>query len=342
MRFTIVGAGAIGGTVGAYMSRGGEDVELVDQAADHVDAMRGRGLSIRGFEESFVTPVRALHPVEVRGPLQVVLLAVKAQHTRQAVEWMVPLLGTDSAIVSLQNGLCEEIIADVAGWERTVGAFVNFNADYLEPGLIHFGGRGAFCIGEPEGRVSDRVDEIAHALRHFMPVTRTDNIGGYLWAKLGWAAVLYATALVDEPMADVIDRNRPLMVELACETDEVAGREGVRLESFDGVEPDLFYPRERQDWQAIDAALSRAGALMRGSEKQKTGVWRDLAVRRRKTEVDFHLGAAVQVGNRHGAAMPLTSKVVTMIHEIEDGRRSMAGSNIDELDSIRQARAAPA
>jgi 2-dehydropantoate 2-reductase len=342
MRFTIVGAGAIGGTVGAYMSRGGEDVELVDQAADHVDAMRGRGLSIRGFEESFVTPVRALHPSEVRGPLQVVLLAVKAQHTRQAVEWMLPLLGTDSAIVSLQNGLCEEIIADVAGWDRTVGAFVNFNADYLEPGLIHLGGPGAFCIGEPEGRVSDRVDEIARALRHFMPVNRTDNIAGYLWAKLGWAAVLYATALVDEPMADVIDRNRPLMVELACETYEVAGREGVRLESFDGVEPDLFYPRERQDWQAIDAALSRAGALMRRSEKQKTGVWRDLAVRRRKTEVDFHLGAAVQVGTRHRAAMPLTSKVVSMIHEIEDGRRSMAGSNIDELDSIRQARAAPA
>ena len=81
---------------------------------------------------------------------------------------------------------------------------------------------------------------------------------------------------------------------------------------------------------------------MRRSEKQKTGVWRDLAVRRRKTEVDFHLGAAAEVGRRQGAAMPLTRTVISMIHEIEDGRRPMGWANIEELDSIWQARAARA
>src|SRR5438309_10282395 len=276
---------------------------------------------------------------QLRGPLEVVLLAVKAQHTREAVESILPLLGSTSAIVSLQNGLCEDIIAELAGVERTVGAFINFNADYLAPGVVHYGGPGSFCVGEPDGRVSPRVDEIAHGLRHFMPVRRTDNIRGFLWAKLGWAAVLYATALVDEPMADVIDANRPMMVELACETYAVAAREGIRLEPFDGVEPNLFHPREEQDWPAIDRSLDGAGAIMRRSEKQKTGVWRDLAVRKRKTEVDFHLGAAAEVGRRQGAAMSLTRTVISMIHEIEDGRRPMGWTNIEELDSIWQARA---
>jgi 2-dehydropantoate 2-reductase len=74
--------------------------------------------------------------------------------------------------------------------------------------------------------------------------------------------------------------------------------------------------------------------MMRSSEKQKTGVWRDLAVRKRKTEVDFHLGVTAAVGQRHGLRMPLTHRLVSMIHEVEDGRRTMDWTNIDELEGL--------
>ena len=164
----------------------------------------------------------------------------------------------------------------------------------------------------------------------------TTNIFGYLWAKLGYANMLYATALVDSPMAHVIDAHRPLMVELACEVYEAAVAEGIRLEPFDSVEPDLYYPRENQDWEAINQSLDSRVSAMRKSQKPKSGVWRDLAVRKRKTEVDYHLGVAAAAGGRHGLRMPLTHGVIDMIHEIEEAKRAMAWENIAELEALHE------
>jgi 2-dehydropantoate 2-reductase len=334
MRFTVMGAGAIGGTLGAYMVRGGEDVVLVDRAADHVAAIRSRGLTIRAFDETFSVPVRALSVEEVRGPLDVVLLAVKAQDTSEATRALAPHLGKNATVVSLQNGLCEPVIADIVGAKKTVGAFINFNADYLEPGVIHYGGAGAFYVGEIDGTSSARVAEMVRRFGHWGDVRATENIFGYLWSKLGYANMLYATALVDVPMADVVERHHQLMVELACEVYEAAEKEGIRLEPFDNVEPDLYYPRSSQDWGRIDSSLEALVATMRKSEKQKTGVWRDLAVRKRKTEVDQHLGASAAAGGRHGLPMPLTHSVIGMIHDIEESRRQMSWQNIEELEAV--------
>lgn len=334
MRFTVIGAGAIGGTIGAYMIRAGEDVEFADRATDHVAAMRSNGLTIKAFDGAFTVPVAAMTLDELKGPIDVALLAVKAQDTKAAVGSILPFLAPSSTVVSLQNGLCEPVIAGLIGAERTIGAFINFNADYLEPGVIHYGGPGAFFVGEIDGTMSDRVDEMVRRFSHWGTVRATDNIFGYLWAKLGYANMLYATALVDEPMADVVDRHRRLMVELACEVYDAAEAEGIHLEPFDNVEPYLYFPRNSQDWDAINRSLDSLVALMRKSEKQKTGVWRDLAVRKRKTEVDYHLGAAADAGGRRGLPMPLTHRLVGMIHEVEERKRAMSWGNVDELEAL--------
>ena len=334
MKFTVVGAGAIGGTLGAYMVRGGETVQFADRAEDHVEAMTSKGLTIKAFNGTFTVPVSATTLADLKGPLDVVLLAVKAQDTEAAVRSLKPMLGANSAVVSLQNGLCEPVIAGIVGADCTIGAFINFNADYLEPGIIHYGGPGAFFVGEIDGSTSARVEEMVRRFGHWGTVRSTANIFGYLWAKLGYANMLYTTALVDVPMADVVDRHRALMVELACEVYEAAEAEGIHLDAFDGVEPYLYFPREKQDWNAINRSMDSLTSLMRKSEKQKTGVWRDLAVRKRKTEVDYHLGAAAGIGKRHGLPMPLTHRVVSMIHEIEDSRRVMGWGNVDELEAL--------
>lgn len=334
MRFTVVGAGAIGGTLGAYMARAGEQVEFADRAEDHVAAMRARGLTIKAFDGSFTIPVKAATIGELKGPLDVVLLAVKAQDTEAAVRSILPQLSEDSAVVSLQNGLCEQVIARLVGARRTIGAFINYDADYLEPGVIHFAGPGAFYVGEIDGTKSERVEEIVRRMSHWGRVRATTNIFGYLWAKLGYANMLYATALVDANMADVIDAHRDLMVELACEVYEAAVQEGIRLEPFDGVEPDVYFPRKNQDWTAINRSLDARISGMRKSQKPKSGVWRDLAVRKRKTEVDHHLGVVAAAGGRHGLPMPLTHGVIGMIHDIEESRRKMGWENIAELEAL--------
>lgn len=337
MNVVIVGAGAIGGTIGAYLARAGQTVRLVDRDAAHVAAMRERGLTIRGFAETFTVPVDTRTPDAVSGRLDVVLLAVKSQHTREALSSIAPLLAPNGAVVSLQNGLCERIIAEVVGPDRTVGSFVNFSADYLEPGVISYGGPGSLYLGELDGRMSDRLHTLQQLLSPWGQVTVTPNIWGYLWGKIGYANMLFATALADETMADVIDRYRPLMVELAAEIYAVAVREGIAVEPFDNVEPSLYYPRERRRPDALTRSLDELVARRRRDQKSKSGVWRDLAVRRRKTEVDQQLGLAAEIGAAHGLAMPLTRRLVGMIHELEDGRRRMCWDNLDELDALRRA-----
>ncbi|MGH2344626.1 MAG: ketopantoate reductase family protein, partial [Chloroflexota bacterium] len=300
MTLTIVGAGAIGGTVGAYLARAGEPVRLVDQDAAHVAAMRAHGLTIRGFAETFTVPVDAAVPEELAGPLDTVLLAVKAQHTEQALKMIVPMLTPNSAVVSLQNGLCERTIAGMIGAERTVGGFVNFSADYIEPGVIAYGGPGSLYLGELNGRKSARVQALRQVLSSWGAVTITANIWGYLWGKMGYANMLFATALADQTMADVIDRYRPLMVELAAEIYAVAACEAVRVEPFDNVEPSAFYPRQNRRAAVIGPSFDQLVARRRRDLKTKSGVWRDLAVRRRKTEADQQIGLAAEIGAGHG------------------------------------------
>ncbi len=336
MDITIVGAGAIGGVLGAYLTRAGERVRLVDTAPEHVTAMGARGLMIQGFAETFTVPVEASTPEDLTEPLDVVLLAVKAQHTVAAIDEIAPLLTPTSVVVSCQNGLCERVIARLIGVERTVGCFVNFSADYIEPGVIAYGGVGSLYLGELDGHRSDRVRALQETLTPWGAVQVTDNIWGYLWGKMGYANMLFATALVDATMADVIDRYRPLMVELATEVYAVAAREGVTPEPFDNVEPSIYYPPERRDPLVIQQSLDALVARRRRDKKAKSGIWRDLAVRRRKTEVDQQIALVADVAVRHGLPVPLTNRLVDMIHDLEEGRRTMSWDNTDELDQLRR------
>ncbi|HWG01027.1 MAG TPA: 2-dehydropantoate 2-reductase [Trebonia sp.] len=336
MRVTIVGAGAIGGTVGACLARSGTPVEMVDADAAHVAAMAEKGLTIQGRGEPFTVGVAAVTPDKLPGPLETVLLAVKAQHTAGAIAAIAPALTPDSTVVSLQNGLCPRIIAAEIGADRTIGALVNFSADYLEPGLISYGGAGTVRIGGLDGKPSSRLDMAAALLSGWGSVEVTGNIWGYLWGKLGYANMLFGTALTDETMAGIIDRYRPLMVELAAEVYEAADREGVRPEPFDNVEPSLYYPRAAQDWERINASLDDLVARRRADQKSRSGIWRDLAVRKRRTEVDEQIGAVLRIGRGRGLPMPLTARLVDMIHELEDGTRQRAVANVDEIDALRR------
>lgn len=144
----IWGAGAIGGTLGAYLVRAGHEVLFVDTDEDHVAAMRAGGLGIEGPIETFKVPARAFLPSELTGVYDRIFLCVKAHHTQDAAKALAPYLGANGYVASFQNGLNELVIAKVVGQARTIGAFVNFGADYLAPGRIHFGGRGAFVIGD--------------------------------------------------------------------------------------------------------------------------------------------------------------------------------------------------
>ena len=336
MRYTLVGAGAIGGIVGAHMVRGGESVLFVDRDQDHVQAMREHGLTIRGATETFNVAVEAVTPDALPDTLETVLLATKAPETEAAVRSFTDRLAATGCVVSLQNGLNELTISSIVGAQRTIGAFVNFSADYLEPGLIHYGGPGTIKIGELGGRITPRLERLRDLLAALSVVETTPNIWGYMWGKLGYGNMLYATALADASMAEVIDRYRLLMVELAAEVYEVADRLGVRPEAFDGVEPRLYYPREGRDWEAIQRSLDELVARRQRDQKQRSGIWRDLMVRRRRTEVAAHLGPIVRHAEALGLPLPLTRRVAQRISDMEAGRAEPAWEHLDDLEALRR------
>ena len=335
MRLLIWGAGAIGGTIGAYMARAGHDVTFVDNAAVHVDAINAQGLAITGPIATFTVRAPAFTPDKVSGQWETILLAVKAQDTAAATHALAPHLAPDGYVVSAQNGLNELVIAEIVGKSRTVGSFVNFGADYMEPGVIMYGGRGAVVLGELDGARTPRVVALHSALLEFEPNSIiTPNIWGFLWGKLAYGAQLFVTALTNESIADALadPAYRALYIAIAREVMSVATAQGIAPEAFNGFNPHAFMPDA--DEAVALASLDDMVAHNRKSAKTHSGIWRDLAVRKRRTEADAQLGPIVTFGAASGVPTPLTAKTIELVHEIEEGQRPLQLANLDELTAL--------
>jgi len=332
MRSLIWGAGAIGGTLGAYLARAGDDVTMVDTVVEHVEAVTRGGLRVTGPIDEFTVRVPAFTPQRLSGTWDEIILATKAHQTDVALRALVPHLSAGGYVVSAQNGLNELAIAEVVGAERTIGAFVNFGADYLGPGVIHYGGHGAVVVGEIDCRITPRSTAIRDAWQHFDPrAIVTPNIWGYLWSKEAYGAMLFATALTNESIADALTMPayRHLYIALAREILAVAAARTVRLEAFDGFDPAAYVTTAAPG--AAERSLDALVAHNRRSAKSHSGIWRDLAVRKRPTEVDAQLGVVVTLGTEAGMPTPLTARLVALVHEIERGARPQS---LDTLDAL--------
>ncbi len=331
----IWGAGAIGGTLGAAFIRAGQEVIFVDNAADHVAAINEKGLTIEGPIFQDTVRARAVLPEDLDGVYERIYLCVKAHHTEAASHALVDHLASDGYVVSAQNGLNEQVIAPVVGIQRVIGCFVNFGADYLSPGVVHYSGRAAVVVGELDGRTTERVEGIHRLLHQFDDkAILTDNIWGFLWGKLIYGALLFGTALTNDSIADVLanPRYRPVLTKLALEVGRVAGANNIKLEAFNGFDPAAFSPNATS--AETERSFDEMVAHNRTSLKSHSGIWRDLAVRKRKTEVDAQVQPVVEVGRSLGVPTPIAARLVEMIHEIEDGKRPLSLDNLDELETV--------
>ena len=318
----IWGSGAIGGTIGAHLARAGHPVLFVDRVAAHVEAIRTQGLRIDGPIAQFTAEGDARLPDTVQGRFPLILLAVKAQDTDAATRALLPHLAEDGAVVSCQNGLNELTIAPIVGARRTIGAFVNFGADWIAPGHITFGGRGAVVVGELDGARTPRLAALHGLLRQFEPnAVLTEDIFGYLWGKVAYGAVLKSSALTDDTLAEFFAsrRMRPLVIAIVQEVLRVAAAEGVTPKGFQGFDPDAF---RRGDEAAVDQSMQALIDSRRGSAKLRSGIWRDLVVRRRPSEVAAQLAPVRDAARRHRLATPLLDRLVELVAAVERGERS--------------------
>lgn len=308
MRLVVIGGGAIGGTISAHMVRAGHDVLLCDTDAEHVAQINRHGLRIDGPVNKFVAEVPAVAPAQLPGHFDHAIVAVKSHHTGSAAELVRTRLSKDGEVLTVQNGLTADVLIEAVGPHRVVSSFVNFGADLIGPGHILQGNVGTFRVGElTPGTITPRVRALAEALPYAEP---TDNVLGYLWGKEVYGAMLWAGAVSDLSIAETLEhpRYRPVMVAVA---QEVLAQAPVPVQSFDGFVPD-----------DLEGSLDRLAVFNRRSAKSHSGIYRDLAVRKRKTEVDQVL---------QDVSGPIFNKVAELIHDIEQGRRICEVRNLDEL-----------
>ncbi|HEY5319371.1 MAG TPA: 2-dehydropantoate 2-reductase N-terminal domain-containing protein [Galbitalea sp.] len=317
MKLTIIGAGAIGGTIGAHMFRAGHDITLCDADENYVAAIQRDGLHIEGPVNEFTVKIRAITPAELPDTIEHAIVAVKSLHTASAAALLQDRLTPDGYVLTVQNGLTADVLVDAVGADRVISSFVNFGADVMGPGRVMQGNIGTFRVGEiAGGSITLRVQELADALPY---AEATDNVLGYLWGKETYGAMLWAGAVSDLTIAETFERPayRALMVAIA---EEVLAQAPVAVESFDGFVPD-----------DLENSLDRLALFNRKSAKSHSGIYRDLMIRKRKTEVD-EVHKDIQG--------PIFDRVVEMIHDIEEGRRTCEVNNLDELAAFADAHAA--
>ena len=197
-KIAIVGAGAVGGYVGAHMVQSGEDGTFIDPWPEHVDHMRKHGLRVTHASEvaEFSVPVRALHVTDVQqlareAPVDIAFVCMKSYDTAWATTLIKQYLAPDGYVVSLQNCMNEETIAGIVGWGKTLGCIASsITVNLPGPGHIHRGaGKGGavhtvFRAGEVHGRITQRAEEICRLVAYADSAKVTGNLWGERWSKL--------------------------------------------------------------------------------------------------------------------------------------------------------------
>lgn len=331
--YAIVGAGAIGGTLAWFLADAGHPVWLIDTDAAHLNAISTDGLSLERNGQRYSRNVDSVFSADgCPGGLNRVLLSVKANATAAAAEWLAEHLAEDGFVVSMQNGLNEAVLTDVLGADRVVGAFVDLFADVIAPGVIRDGGGGALAVGEMDGTISTRVQETVDDLQAWGPAVVTSNVQGYLWSKLALGAMLACTALADEDMDLLIDRHRPSMYRLAGEVLTLAEQLGITPEPFDAFMPQAYLPS--MGGSHLELATDALVTWLNGQTKKRSGIWRDIAVRHRPTEVPAQFEPVLTSAAAFSLEVPVLRAMLDQLAEVEEAPGSMSEERLCILDGM--------
>lgn len=348
MKYVIVGAGGIGGLQGVWMSRAGCDVTFVDRWEEHVNAINANGMHVDGSRGIYNFPVKAVTPAELErlAPLEMVIVSVKSQDTRLAVQQLLPFSTPETAFVSMQAGENLHVIEEIVGSERTIGADPNYGGALVGPGHLEAGFPNYIWIGEMDGRYTPRLRQLQLDLMNWTPTYMTDNIRGTVWTKFVYASQIVLSALTDRPSGEAMKEisHRQVAGALVNEAIQVADALGIQLVGFDFFDPAPYrdYGTENDDtllfW--LNYAWPRHEVFREHGfhkyVKTGSGVRWDIAHRKRSSESTAFMEALNRAAAQAGIQMPLNSALLNIIHEIERGERTLDDNNFDVMFNIIQ------
>lgn len=299
MKIAILGGGgAMGGVFGGYLSRAGNDVTLIDVSQPALDAINGAGLSIEEKDGS-VTLVKVPatdRPADV-GQVDLIVNFVKCYHTEAAVQSAAPMIGPETAVLSLQNGWGNAPrIAGIVGADRVIVGLTYHGGTLLEPGKVKHPGSGMTYLGELTGKTTPRLKRIAETFRAAnIESTLSDSILDEVWKKLALnACTLPTSALLGFFAHELVahDGTMKMMEAILREVVAVAQAKGIALD-YD------------ERWAAITSLLEKAVG-------GKASMLQDVQAQR-QTEIEVINGAIVAAGAEMGVAVPVNQAMVWMI-----------------------------
>ncbi|MFT5392148.1 MAG: 2-dehydropantoate 2-reductase [Gammaproteobacteria bacterium] len=341
-RVVFVGGGAVGGHVGGHLARAGEDVTIIDMWPEHVDKMKANGLTLSGTTEPecFTVPVRALHLTEVQGlakeaPFDIAFVCVKSYDTAWATTLIAPYLSPNGFVVSLQNCLNEETIAQIVGWGKTTGCVASVIAvELTAPGQVRrnvpLGGENhtVFRVGEPHGRLTERVQAVATMLSVVDSAKATNNLWGERWSKLVansmYNGLSAATGLTGKE-GDRDAHHRSVAIRLAGEAVLVGQALGYQLESIYGLDPATLAAAAQGNNAAMDeldrTLVERSQTPGGGNHRPSMG--QDM-VKGRRTEIEYLNGFVHAKGREVGIDTPANAAMTAVVQRVERGETAPA------------------
>jgi 2-dehydropantoate 2-reductase len=322
MRVLCFGAGAIGSLVGARLSESGIDVTLLARR-DHVAAIRTRGLVVETPRQRIVCKrVDSITMLDdLAGRPDVILLTVKAYHTRDALESLRPLVQGGTVIASLQNGVGnEELIAAACGAEHTAAGTVTINASRPRPGVVRQhsrgGGIGVAAVDSRQGP----SDLVALFRQAGIPAAAYGNYREMKWSKLLINLFTNATsAILDCSPLDVIEDPRLFEMERAAlrEALRVMQAVGLRVVALPGYPVPLISAAVAAPPWLVRPLFRRY--IMRGRGSSRPSMWQDLERGRTQSEVEVLNGAVAGEGARRGVPTPVNAALAAIVQGLASG-----------------------
>ncbi len=330
MKSAIYGAGSLGTVLGAYLSKNGVPVELINRNKQHVEALNQKGAHVTGTVD-FTVPVRAILPEQMHGPYDVIFLLTKQLHNPEVVAFLAALLAPDGILVTLQNGIPEPGIAEILGRERTVGCVVEWGASLIAPGVAELTSAPdslSFHMGGMPGVSAEKLALVKSLLERMCPVDLEENLMGARWSKLLINATYsgIGTAL-GGTFGDVSNPVLPRKLAVRCmkECIDVGRAAGVSFAPVQGKDvTKLFYYK---------GALKRkfAELLVPIAMKKHVGIVPSMLQDLRNgkpCEIDAINGVVCAYGRKAGVPTPINDRIVRVVKSIQRGERRAVPENI--------------
>lgn len=333
MKVAILGSGAMGTVLGAYMTKNGCDVELIDNYKAHVDKMNSCGAHIVGAVDMTV-PVKAILTEQMDGIYDVVFLFTKQLANEQVLTALLPHLDENSTVCTLQNGVPEPFVAQYVGEKRTVGGTVLWGATFLEPGVSELTqditkSTHLFEIGEIDGTVTPRIQKVAALLSHMGPATVSTELMASRWSKLvNNACMSGMSAVCGCTFAEVLDNSvaRACLSYIGSEVKQCCEAEGYHLHPLLSMtNPPLCL--ELKDQEQFDETQKMWLEIYDGLRPAKASMLQDLE-KNRPTEVRMINGYVCQTGDKHGIDTPFCDLVVEIVEKIGTGELPLSMDNL--------------